>query len=233
VVRGGGRRVQRQGCGGQVSHKSCAVPRLGQRGLEISLCILCAEHRERNARERQREARSFVEAVSRQVIERSFHRFVIPSVLQCEQGDGGRRDVGEEFLAQHVRVAVIPTAGPAHTIEEQALALGHPARGCRVRVTTQPLLEGEHAPRGGLDPTECSRHPRPPLDSVIMTARVRCGRQRLSFDLRHRPRNFWSEIVRLGPVLGDQQGDAVVSSIHRPAIKVDQQSALTRPLRQD
>src|SRR5215218_6226391 len=56
VVRGRGRRVQRQGCGGQVSHKSCAVPRLGQRGLEISLCLLCTEHRERNARERQREA---------------------------------------------------------------------------------------------------------------------------------------------------------------------------------
>ena len=56
------------------------------------------------------------------------HGLLIAAVLQRQQRNRRRRDIREQFLAEHVGVAVVPAAVPADAIEQQAFALGDPRR---------------------------------------------------------------------------------------------------------
>ena len=103
------------------------------------------------------------------------------SILQRQQRQRSRWHEGLQVLSEHVRIAVVPAALCAASVDQHLLGDDDSGAVGDCAGHRRPLLQREKTPRRRLHPAERAVNPRPCLQRVVLTVDCR-SRQARSLD---------------------------------------------------
>ena len=209
-----------------VAKKFGSRPHVFESGLQIEVAF--AEPAERDLRQRERQSGSLVRAASGQLRAAAHHDGMIPKRLECQKRNRSGRHLRAKLVSEGGRIAVVPAAGRARAIQQEALGFQHPRGGIECRPCAMPSTDGDGCPGCRFDPTEGAAGPRPALQPIVLTQRRRLW-QRRSFHREQCLHEGCGKGAVIANGLGNERSLRVPRKVHLARMHVEQQPVPARP----